>query len=59
VIQLDPGSDVAKNVQQHLDALAAQASGSPAASGSPGPAASPAASAAPVASPAASVSAQP
>ena len=53
VIQLDPGSDVAKNVKDHLDALAAQASGSPAASSNASPAASPAASAG--TSPAASI----
>jgi cytochrome c-type biogenesis protein CcmH/NrfG len=47
VVQLDPGSDVAKNVQAHLDALAAQA----AASGGP--------SAAPVASSSAAPSAVP
>jgi cytochrome c-type biogenesis protein CcmH/NrfG len=61
VIQLDPGSEVAKNVQAHLDALDAQASASPAASGSQAPGASPAATPAttPAASPAASGSAQP
>jgi cytochrome c-type biogenesis protein CcmH/NrfG len=64
VIALDPGSDVATTVQQHLDAMvkasmipapsasgAATASGSPAASG--GPAASAAASPAPSAQPSA------
>ena len=52
VVQLDPGSDVAKNVQAHLDALAAQSSAKPASSGTPAgsPAASaPAESAAPAA----------
>lgn len=49
VIQLDPGSDVAKNVKKHLDALAAQASGSPSA-GSSAAAPSAAPSAAPTGS---------
>lgn len=52
VIQLDPGSDVAKNVKDHLDALAAQASSSPGAGSSASPAASPAATT-PATSPAA------
>ena len=55
VIELDPGSDLAKTVQSHLDSLVMASmlpAGSPAASGAASPAASPAASAAP--SPAAS-----
>ncbi|HEX2756055.1 MAG TPA: tetratricopeptide repeat protein, partial [Candidatus Limnocylindrales bacterium] len=40
VVQLDPGSDVAKNVQDHLDAIAAQAS--PGVGSSSSPAAPPA-----------------
>ena len=64
VVQLDPGSDVAKNVQKHLDALAAQASGRPAASGAaspaaPTPSASPAQSAVPSAGPTAPAAATP
>ena len=50
VIELDPGSDLAKTVQSHLDSLVMASmlpAGSPAASGAASPAASPAASAAP------------
>lgn len=64
VIQLDPGSDVAKNVQDHLDAIAAEASSSPAAStgisaSSPAPAGSTAPSGSPAPTAAPTGSAQP
>jgi cytochrome c-type biogenesis protein CcmH/NrfG len=63
VIELDPGSDLAKTVQAHLDQLAASsmipgasagASSAPSAAPAASPAASPAPSATPAASPAAS-----
>lgn len=55
VIELDPGSDLARTVQQHLDALV-MGSMIPDASASPSAAPSPAASASPSASPAATAS---
>jgi len=62
VIELDPGSDLAKTVKSHLDSLAAASmmpGGSPSASGSasPAPSITPSASSATSASPAASSSA--
>jgi cytochrome c-type biogenesis protein CcmH/NrfG len=59
VVELAPGSDIAKTVKAHLDALASFAPASPAASGQPAasPVASPATS--PAASPAVSPTASP
>ena len=51
VVKLAPGSDVAKTVQAHLDALASSAPASPAASGAPAPIPSPSAAPPPSVSP--------
>lgn len=58
VVELDPGSEVAKNVQSHLDAIAAQAAASAGPSGAPA-AASPSAASSTAPSPGPSLSAKP